>query len=240
MKKIFMILITAFLFAINVNSLEYTTYAAQQAVSFSLPLKFKWGHGGLVRGRKYKIKLKALQKNTPMPENSQKEEYIKAVPEDIIKEVIPVITYTRPGDYKYEIALIHGDHNVLKKYYLHIQVLNPVDGELFVTATIHKNTQTGEKTTEIRFMDISDDENLDEKIQNHHRHKNQSEKKEEYLKEKKKNKLTSEAKINKNSVTKSKTGDDKKVEMYLWINIISLAIILLIGCKKANDFKKTK
>ena len=53
-------MITAFLFAINAGNLEYT-YAAQHSVNFSLPLKFKWGHGGLVRGQKYKIKLKALQ-----------------------------------------------------------------------------------------------------------------------------------------------------------------------------------
>ena len=50
MKKIFVIVITAFLFAINVGNLEYT-YAAQHSVNFSLPLKFKWGHGGLVRGQ---------------------------------------------------------------------------------------------------------------------------------------------------------------------------------------------
>ena len=56
MKKIFVVVITAFLFAINAGNLEYT-YAAQHSVNFSFPLKFKWGHGGLVRGQKYKIKL---------------------------------------------------------------------------------------------------------------------------------------------------------------------------------------
>lgn len=235
-------MITAFLLAINAGNLE-SAYAAQQSVSFSLPLKFKWGHGGLVRGQKYKIKLKALQKNTPMPENSQEEEYIKAVPEDTIKEVFPPIIYTSPGDYKYEVELIRGDHNVLKKYYLHIQVLNRENGELFVTAAIHKNTQAGEKTTEIRFMDIGDDENLDEKKHDHNGHnsrKDHNERKEEYLKEKKKNGSGSEVKTNKNSVTKSKTGDDKKVEMYLWMCIISLAMILWIGCRRMKDSNDEK
>lgn len=123
MKKIFVIVITAFLFAINAGNLEYT-YAAQHSVNFSLPLKFKWGHGGLVRGQKYKIKLKALQKNTPMPGKSQKEEYIERVKEGETKEIFPSITYTSPGDYKYELELIRGRNKVLKKYYLHIQVLN--------------------------------------------------------------------------------------------------------------------
>lgn len=241
MKKIFVILITAFLFAVNTVNSE-SAYAAQQSVSFSLPLNFKWGHGGLVRGQKYKIKLKALQKNTPMPGNSQKEEYIKEIPENTIKEVFPAITYTSPGDYRYEIELIRGDHSVLKKYYLHIQVLNRGNNELFITAAIHKNTQTGEKTTEIRFVDIGDDENLDEKKHDHNSHKNHSdsERKEEYLKEKKKNGSRSEVKTNKSSVTKSRTGDDKKVELYLWMSIISLAMILLIGCKKVNDSQKIK
>lgn len=242
MKKVLIILITAFLFAVNTSNPKCTTYAAQQSVSFSLPLKFKWGHGGLVRGQKYKVKLKALQKNTPMPENSQTEEYVKAVPEDTIKEVFPPIVYTNTGDYRYEIELIRGDHNVLKKYYLHIQVLNRGNDELSVTAAIHKNTQTGEKVTEIRFVDIGDDENLDEKKHDHYTHKNYSEREDEYLKDKylkdkysketNKNSSRSEVKTNKNSVIKSKTGDDSKVEMYLWMSIISLGIILLIGCKK--------
>ena len=139
-------MITAFLFAINVGNLEYT-YAAQHSVNFSLPLKFKWGHGGLVRGQKYKIKLKALQKNTPMPGKSQKEEYIERVKEGETKEIFPSITYTSPGDYKYELELIRGRNKVLKKYYLHIQVLNQGNGELFVTTAIHKNTQAGAKVT---------------------------------------------------------------------------------------------
>ena len=237
-------MITAFLFAINASNTKCTTYAAQQSVSFSLPLKFKWGHGGLVRGRKYKIKLKALQKNTPMPKNSQREEYIKAIPEDEVEEVLPPIIYTREGDYQYEIALIRGNHNILKKYYLHIQVLNRGNDELFVTAAIHKNTKTGQKITEIRFVDIGDDENLDEKKHDHYTHKSHSERedeylkekylKEKYLKEKQKNSSRSEVKTKKNSVTKSKTGDDSKVEMYLWMSIISLAIILWIGCKKSK------
>lgn len=130
-------MITAFLFAINAGNLEYT-YAAQHSVNFSLPLKFKWGHGGLVRGQKYKIKLKALQKNTPMPGKSQKEEYIERVKEGETKEIFPSITYTSPGDYKYELELIRGRNKVLKKYYLHIQVLNQGNGELFVTTAIHK------------------------------------------------------------------------------------------------------
>lgn len=107
-------MITAFLFAINAGNLEYT-YAAQHSVNFSLPLKFKWGHGGLVRGQKYKIKLKALQKNTPMPGKSQKEEYIERVKEGETKEIFPSITYISPGDYKYELELIRGRNKVLKK-----------------------------------------------------------------------------------------------------------------------------
>ena len=73
-----MVLITAILFTINISGLK-PIYASQQSISFSLPLRFKWGHGGLVRGQKYKVKLKALQENTPMPAKSKNKEYTKQV-----------------------------------------------------------------------------------------------------------------------------------------------------------------
>lgn len=226
-------MIAAFLFTINVNNSEFT-YAAQQPVNFSLPLKFKWGHGGLVRGQKYKIRLKALQKNTPMPGKSEKEEYIKTVKENETKETIPAITYTSPGDYRYKIELIRGNHKVLKQYYLHIQVLNQGNGKLFVTTAIHKNTQVGAKTAEIRFMDLGDDEHLYDKNHNSSSNHNKNERYDEYLKEKNKNKSDSGTKTSKNSIAKSRTGDDKKVEMYLWMSIISLGILLVIGCRKIS------
>lgn len=229
-------MIAAVLFMINVSNSEFA-YAAQQPVNFSLPLKFKWGHGGLVRGQKYKVKLKALQEDTPMPGKSYKEEYEKIIPEDEIKELLPVITYTSPGDYEYEIELIRGGHKVLKKYYLHIQVLNRENGELFLTTTIHKNTKTGAKVTEIRFMDLGDDENLYDKDHSSSNQHTKNERDDEYLKEKNKNRSDSEtkSKTSKNSKTKSRTGDDKKVEMYLWMSIISLGILLVIGCRKISD-----
>lgn len=232
MKKIFVIVIAVFLFTLNVSNCE-SIYAAQQSVNFSLPLKFKWGHGGLVRGQKYEIKLKALQKNTPMPGKSKKEEYIKAVPEDEIKETIPTIVYTSPGDYQYEIGLIRGNHKVLKKYYLHIQVLNRGNGELFVTTAIHKNTRSGVKTAEIRFMDLGDDENLYEKNHNHSNYNNENERKDEYLKDK--DRSRSKTKNRQDSITKSRTGDNNKVEMYLWLSVVSLGILLVIGCKKTLE-----
>ena len=235
MKKIFVIVITAFLFAINAGNLEYT-YAAQHSVSFSLPLKFKWGHGGLVHGKKYKVRLKAMQKNTPMPEKSMGEEYIRSIPNDEIKELFPVIKYTRPGDHEYEIALIRGRHHVLKKYYLHIQVLNRGNGELFLTTAIHKNTKTGAKVTELRFMDLGNDENLYDKDHNSSSDHSKNEREDEYLKEKNKNKVSSESKskkkTRKSSIAKSKTGDSKKVGMYLCLSITSLGILLVIGRRK--------
>lgn len=230
-----MILITAIIFTIHISDPE-SIYATERSINFSLPLKFKWGHSGLVRGQKYKVKLKALQENTPMPEKSQHEEYTKVVPEDEIKELFPAITYTSPGDYEYEVELIRGSHKVLKKYYLHIQILNRGNGELFLTTAIHKNTKAGAKVTEIRFMDLGDDENLYDKDRSSSNYHSNSERDDEYLKEKNKNNRSSNSesktKISKNSVTKGRTGDDKKVEMYLWMSIISLGMILIIGCKK--------
>ena len=52
-------MITAFLFAINAGNLEYT-YAAQHSVKLSLPLKFKWGHGGKTRQCQEKVRKKNI------------------------------------------------------------------------------------------------------------------------------------------------------------------------------------
>lgn len=137
---------------------------------------------------------------------------------------------------KYELELIRGRNKVLKKYYLHIQVLNQGNGELFVTTAIHKNTQAGAKVTEIRFMDLVDDENLYDKDHNSNSEHNKNERCDEYLNEKNKNRSDSgtKTKTSESSKAKSRTGDDKKVEMYLWMSIISLGILLVIGCKKIS------
>lgn len=166
----------------------------------------------------------------------QKEEYIERVKEGETKEIFPSITYTSPGDYKYKLELIRGRNKVLKKYYLHIQVLNQGNGELFVTTAIHKNTQAGAKVTEIRFMDLVDDENLYDKDHNSNSEHNKNERCDEYLNEKNKNRSDSgtKTKTSESSKAKSRTGDDKKVEMYLWMSIISLGILLVIGCKKIS------
>ena len=58
---------------------------------------------------------------------------------------------------------------------------------MFVTTAIHKNTQAGAKVTEIRFMDLVDDENLYVKDHNSNSEHNKNERCDEYLNEKNKN-----------------------------------------------------
>lgn len=222
-----MIIFTAVFLMINANS---AVYASGQQVSFSLPLTFKWGYGGLVRGQKYKIKLTALKKNTPMPKGSQGSEYTKNIPEGTTKETLPPIIYTSPGDYKYQIQLIRGNNIGLKKYHLHIQVLNRGNGTLYVVTAIRQNTESGKKVTDIRFVDIGDDENLYDKDHNSSSEdsSDSSDRSDEYLKDRSNSKDSTDQSKSKNSVTSGKTGDDKKVGFYLILSIVSLGLILIM------------
>ena len=116
MKKIFVIVITAFLFAINAGNLEYT-YAAQHSVNFSLPLKFKWGHGGLVRGQKYKIKLrKAKQSASDLQQELAKENTIiniKSLEDaEVIEEVTKSTTQNDEG------KILSKEEKIIRYFYL--------------------------------------------------------------------------------------------------------------------------
>jgi hypothetical protein len=73
-----------------------------------------------------------------------------------------------------------------------------------------------------------------QKDHNSNSERSKNERYDEYLKEKNKNRSDSgtKTKTSESSKAKSRTGDDKKVEMYLWMSIISLGILLVIGCKK--------
>lgn len=224
-----MIIFTAVFLMINANS---AVYASGQQVSFSLPLTFKWGYGGLVRGQKYKIKLTALKKNTPMPKGSQGSEYTKNIPEGTTKETLPPIIYTSPGDYKYQIQLIRGNNIGLKKYHLHIQVLNRGNGTLYVVTAIRQNTESGKKVTDIRFVDIGDDENFYDKDHNSSS-EDSSDRSDEYLKDR--SNAKDDQNQSKNSVTRGKTGDDKKVGFYLVLSIVSLSMILIMGSRLRKE-----
>lgn len=228
MKKILMIILTAIFFMVSANG---AVYASGQQVSFSLPLTFKWGYGGLVRGQTYKIKLTASKENTPMPKGSQGSEYTKNIPEGTTKDTLPPITYTSTGDYEYKLQLIRGKNIGLKKYYLHVQVLNRGHGELYIVTAIRQNTETGKKVTEVKFVDIGDDENLIDKDHNSSSEdsSDSSDRSDEYLKDRSNSKDDQNESKSKNSVRSGRTGDDKKVGLYLVLSIVSLSLILIMG-----------
>lgn len=240
MKKVCILLMTVLCLLLNTNSM---IYAQNKSVTFSFPIKIKWGHGGLDREQKYELKLTGLQENIPMPKGSTKNQYIRKLsyPKDQnISKPIPDITYTRTGDYQYKLTLIRGDKTVIKNYYLHIQVLTQKNGELFLTTAIHKNKETGQKIMSIQFLDPEADEPWhDKKDHNKEESENKQKRREEYYDEnKKKNKNnTNEEKQKERSTKSTKTGDEMKVEFYLMLSIISLGVILVIGCKKISDRK---
>ena len=239
MKKICILLMTVLCLLFNANSM---IYAQNKSVTFSFPIKIKWGHGGLDREQKYELKFKGLQEDIPMPKGSTKNQYIRKLsyPKDQkISKPIPDIIYTNPGDHEYKLTLLRRDKTVIKNYYLHIQVLTKGNGELFITTSIHKNQETGQKITSIQFLDPEADEPLHNKDQHSKEETEKKQRQDEYYDEHNKNNRNNknEEQQKERSTRSTKTGDEMKIEFYLMLSIVSLGVILVVGCKKISDRK---
>ena len=236
MKKIWIVFLTALCLTFGTGQ---SVQAKSQQVSFSFPIKIKWGSTGLAKGQKYRFVLKGLKRGTPMPKGAKNEEYTIAVIENDRLEYIPKITYTHTGDYHYKLTLYRDKNIVIKVYYFHIQVLNRGNGELFLVTSIRKNSESGQKIANLNFLDIGEDEPWKEE-QKYHKHdqdqnrdQNSKDIKDKNYKDQSKNKNQS-AQKQKRTTKNMRTGDDMKVEFYLFTSIISLGILLIVGCKKIS------
>lgn len=237
MKKIWIVFLTALCLTFGTGQ---SVQAKSQQVSFSFPIKIKWGSTGLVKGQKYRFVLKGLKHGTPMPKGAENEEYTIAVTENDRSEYIPKILYTHTGDYHYKLTLYRDKDIVIKVYYFHIQVLNGENGKLFLVTSIRKNSEAGQKIANLNFLDIGEDEPWKEE-QKYHKHDHDQNRNKNSKNIKDKNYKEDHSKNNGQSTQKQKritkntrTGDDMKVEFYLFTSIISLGILLIIGCKKIS------
>lgn len=208
--------------------------AKSQQVTFSFPIKIKWGHSGLVKGQKYQFELKGLKPNTPMPKGSNNEEYTFSVQEKDTMEYIPKITYKGTGDYQYKLTLYRDKNIVIKTYYFHIQVLNKGNGELFLVTSIRKNTQAGAKIAETNFLDIGEDKPWKEEDHEKNKYDHKKDKNSHEISDKNKKKKTNIKRKEERITKNARTGDEMKVEFYLFASIISLSVILIIGGLKIS------
>lgn len=235
-KKICMIFLTMICFMLNANSI---IYAQNKPLTFSFPINIKWGHSGLDREQIYELELKGLQKDTPMPTGSVKNIYTKTIlyPTKTNSKILPDIQYQKQGNYEYKLTLRRGNNKTIKSYYLHIQVLNQKNGEKYLVASIRKGQQTGSKVTSIQFVDPGADEPYHDKDYKKKDHESSSEKTSKEVNEQnEKNKKNQ--KNRKGRITGStKTGDERHIELYLGLCVISLGVILIMGSKKISRRK---
>lgn len=188
------------------------------SVGFSLPFSYQWGSGGLIRGLKYQVRLNTSQSEAPMPKGSSNRQYIMELSEKETKASLPEIVYTQPGDYKYDVQLVRGNQRIVQSYHIHIQVLRQKNGNLSIVQTI--GNEKGKKVISITFKDPAV-----VKPGNDHGKDNKKDNKKYNVKHDKKNDRKNSGKSSKTV----KTGDDRSVEFYLMVCVVSLFMLLLIG-----------
>lgn len=223
MKKICVALLVAVFFMIH----GVFGVFGNTSVGFSLPFSYQWGSGGLVRGLKYQVCLNTSQSEAPMPKGSSNRQYIMELSEKETKASLPEIVYTQPGDYKYDVQLVRENQRIVQSYHIHIQVLRQKNGNLSIVQTI--GNEKGKKVISITFKDPAV-----VKPGNNHGKDNKKDNKKYNVKHNSKHHNIKHDKKNdrKNSGKSSKTvktGDDRSVEFYLMVCVVSLFMLLLIG-----------
>lgn len=225
---------TVICFMLNANNI---IYGQTKTLTFSFPINIKWGHSGLDKEQTYKFELKGLQEDTPMPKGSIKNNYTTTIQYPKTSKILPDIQYKKQGDYKYKLTLLREKNKVIKSYYIHNQVLNQKNGEITLITSIRKNQQTGSKITNIQFIDPGADEPYHDRDYNNEEHQSSSEKNSKEVNEQneknKKNQTNQKGRI----TGSTKTGDERHIELYLCLCMISLGVILIMGSKKISRRK---
>lgn len=134
----------------------FPVHAAGQN-AFTLPLTVTWGKGGLSKDMTYRLTLKGMDENTPMPEEGQEEYSLELTQNKKISQLPPIL-YGKPGDYRYALELTREDGRKIAVYYLHVMAVNGENGEIEVISTIHRESVDGVKTDQITFVDTDQKE----------------------------------------------------------------------------------
>lgn len=215
MKRIkFICIMAVFLILAGTNMIYASSYA-----ELTLPIKVKWGDMGLIKGEKYETVLKAETKDAPMPDGQKGGEYHLKLSEKHKHRNIPKIIYEEAGDYQYTIYLKQNSHKG-GIYKIHVQAVRDEDDQLYTVMSIRKEGKSGVKTDSINYMDLSDDAYYGDYYEDE---KNSSASSDEDTKHK--------ADRN-NTKVSAKTGDEKQVDLYLVLCMLSMTLILIAGQRR--------
>lgn len=121
-------------------------------LKLKLPINVVFSSDGLSAQKTYQFILTGDTGSEPMPEEAQgNQDIIEIAKADGTGYAIE-ISFEGVGDYWYHLQAIDNDNNELGNWYMHVLIQN-IDGDMTITTTVHDNTKTGEKTSDITLVD---------------------------------------------------------------------------------------
>ena len=122
------------------------------SLTLRMPINVVFSSSGLSAQKTYQVILTGDTGSEPMPEEAQGNQDIIEIAKADGTDYAIEISFKGVGDYWYHLQAIDNDNNELGNWYMHVLILN-IDGDMTITTTVHDNTKTGEKTSDITLVD---------------------------------------------------------------------------------------
>lgn len=122
------------------------------SLTLRMPINVVFSSSGLSAQKTYQIILTGDTGSEPMPEEAQGNQDIIEIAKADGTDYAIEISFEGVGDYWYHLQAIDNDNNELGNWYMHVLIQN-IDGDMTITTTVHDNTKTGEKTSDITLVD---------------------------------------------------------------------------------------
>ena len=122
------------------------------SLTLRVPINVVFSSSGLSAEKTYQVILTGDTGSEPMPEEAQRNQDIIEIAKADGTDYAIEISFDGVGDYWYHLQAIDNDNNELGNWYMHVLILN-IDGDMTITTTVHDNTKTGEKTSDITLVD---------------------------------------------------------------------------------------
>lgn len=122
------------------------------SLTLRVPINVVFSSSGLSAQKTYQVILTGDTGSEPMPEEAQGNQDIIEIAKEKGTDYDIEISYEGVGDYWYHLKAIDNDNNELGNWYIHVMIQN-IYGDMTITTTVHDNTKTGEKTSDITLVD---------------------------------------------------------------------------------------
>lgn len=122
------------------------------SLTLRVPINVVFSSSGLSAQKTYQVILTGDTGSEPMPDDAQGNQDIIGIAKEKGTDYDIEISYEGVGDYWYHLKAIDNDNNELGNWYIHVMIQN-IYGDMTITTTVHDNTKTGEKTSDITLVD---------------------------------------------------------------------------------------